>query len=408
MNYTSTILPNGLTVVHSPSESPVSYCGFAVKAGTRDEMAHEFGLAHFVEHMLFKGTDKRKSWHIINRMENVGGEINAYTTKEETFLYTVCLAEDYERAMELLGDLINHSTFPDSEIEKEREVVIDEINSYLDTPSELIYDEFENIVFDQTALGHAILGDEESLNTFSSGSCRDFVNRHYQPDNRIFFSVGRTPWKRVIRVAEKYLGDTQVAPSLITSKETLTPASIPGFIRREKDLHQCHVMIGARAYSLYDPNRLALYLLNNILGGPGMNSRLNISLREKNGLVYTVDSSVTSYSDTGILNIYFGCDKDSRDKCIRLVNKELRRFRDVRLTTSQLNAAIKQWKGQLGIGTDHRESRALALGKAFLHHKKYDDLAETYRKIDRITAQQVLAIANELLDESKLFTLIYE
>jgi Predicted Zn-dependent peptidases len=384
----------------------VSYCGFTVNAGTRDERPDQYGLAHFVEHMLFKGTGKRKSWHILNRMERVGGEINAYTTKEETAVYSVCMSEDVERAMELLGDLVFHSRFPSAEIEKEKEVVGDEINSYLDTPSELIFDEFENRMFDGSELGHGILGEKNTLDTFTTGSCREFVGRHYTPGNMVFFFYGNATVKKVIRLADKYFSD--VAAGSRAPSNRVEPAIIPASrLTESRNLHQTHVMIGAKGYSLYDKKRIGLYMINNILGGPGMNSRLNLSLREKHGLVYTVESGITSYTDTGIVNIYFGCDEESREQCIRLVNKEIRRLRDNRLSTSQFASAVKQWKGQLGISTDNRENRALSMGKAFLRYGRFDSLEDIYQKIDVLTPSLLQEIANEVFDEKKLFGLIF-
>ena len=407
MQYSSFILTNGLRIVHLPSNSPVSYCGFAVNAGTRDEKSGQYGLAHFVEHMLFKGTEKRKVHHILNRMEAVGGELNAYTTKEETFLYTVCLQEDIERAIELLSDLIFHSKFPETEIEKEREVVIDEIHAYEDSPSELIFDEFENIIFAGNDLGHAILGDEKSLQSFTSDSCRDFTNNYYRPENMIFFSYGKTPVSKILKYVEKYSLTNSIANSnriIRLCPELMTPETST----QNKNLHQTHVVTGGKAYGLFEDKRLGLLLLNNILGGPGMNSRLNVSLREKHGLVYTVDTEVVSYTDTGVFSIYFGCDSESLAKCMHLVNKELKCIRDKKLSGSQLTAAIKQWKGQLGIASEHKENVALRLGKNFLHFNKYDTLPQTYQKIDALTAESLLEIANEIYEEKQLFSLIYQ
>ena len=283
MHYFSHILPNGLRMVHLPMESPVSYCGFAVNAGTRDEEANEFGLAHFVEHMMFKGTEKRKSWHILNRMENVGGELNAYTTNEETFVYSIFMEEHYRRAFELLTDLIFHSQFPQQEIEKEVDVILDEINSYEDSPSELIFDEFENLLYDGHALGHNILGDEASLLSFNSESGRSFMRRFYAPENMVFFSMGRVDFKKIVKLAESLLSDIAFP---IASRNRVAPAEILPCVKKvHKDTHQAHVLIGSRAYSMHDENRIPLFLLNNMLGGPGMNNRLNVSLREKHGLV---------------------------------------------------------------------------------------------------------------------------
>jgi len=404
--YSSVTLSNGLRVVYLPSDSPVTYCGLVINTGTRDEQSYQSGLAHFVEHMLFKGTEKRKSWHILNRMESVGGELNAYTTKEETFLYTACLSDDTERAVELLSDLAFHSQFPESEIDKEREVVLDEIHSYEDNPSEALFDEFENILFKGSPMGHLILGEETSLRTFTSATCRTFADAFYHPENMVFFFYGKTPWTKIIRLAEKYLGEKRNSSSI--AKRIRPEWIVPVQKKVDKDLHQSHVMLGSRGYGLHDDNRIGLYLLNNILGGPGMNSRLNVVLREKQGLVYTVDSTITSYSDTGVFAVYFGCDHESLDKCLRLTYKELKRLRDKALTSSGLHAAVKQLKGQMGISSDHRENVALALGKSFLHYNRYDSLPEVYEKIDALTANQLLEIANEVFDESKLFSLIFE
>lgn len=405
-NYYSYTLANGLRIVHKPFNGNVSYSGFMVNAGTRDECEDEYGMAHFVEHMLFKGTKKRRSHHIINRMENVGGELNAYTNKEETVIYSIFLEEHFERAFELLSDLTFHSQFPQNEIDKEIEVIIDEIHSYEDNPSELIFDEFENLVFSQSQIGHNILGEERLLQTFDNGKASAFFKRNYVPSNMVFFSLGKTDFGKIVRCAEKYLScicpshytRTRVSPEIIPSKEQ----------KAEKDTSQTHALIGARSYSLHDPKRKTLNLLNNILGGPGMNSRLNISLREKRGYVYNVESSVTTYTDTGLFSIYFGSDKRNAGKCIKLIHQELKKLRETKLTTLQLAAAKKQLIGQIGVSSDNRENVALSLGKSFFHYNHFNTLEESFAKIESITAQQLLEVANEILDERGLFTLIYD
>lgn len=406
INYLTHTLSNGLRIVHKPIESNVSYCGFIVNAGTRDEAPDQYGMAHFVEHMLFKGTDKRRAYHIINRMENVGGELNAFTNKEETVVYSVFLEQHFSRAIELLSDITFHSNFPQSEIEKEVEVIIDEIHSYEDSPSELIFDEFENLVFDQSQIGHNILGSAELLQNFDGQMAKAFVNKFYNPSNMVFFSLGRTDFKKIVYYAEKYLS---AIPDIKSDIQRIKPVDISSVNKREdKETSQAHVLIGGRSYSLCDPNRRVLNLLNNLLGGPGMNSRLNISLREKRGYVYNVDSSITSYTDTGITSIYFGCDKKNVDKCISLVHKELNRLRKEKLTSSQLSTAKKQLIGQIGVMGDNHENLALALGKNFLHHNHFNTLAETAQKIEAVTAEQILAVSNEIFDERSLFTLIYD
>lgn len=405
-DYFSHILPNGLRIVHLPSASPVSYCGFAVNAGTRDEEMDEFGLAHFVEHMIFKGTEKRKSWHILNRMENVGGELNAYTTKEETFVYSIFMEEHFRRAFELLSDLVFHSQFPEQEIEKEVDVILDEINSYEDSPSELIFDEFENLLFDGHALGHNILGDEQSLLGFGSESGKSFMRRFYAPENMVFFSMGRIPFKKIVQMAESTLSD--IAFPMAARNWTAPGELLPVSRQIHKDTHQAHVLIGGRAYSMHDEKRLPLFLLNNLLGGPGMNNRLNVSLREKNGLVYNVESNVTSYTDTGLASIYFGTDPKNKEKAIRLVYKELAKLREVKLTATQLAAAKKQVIGQLGVSGDNREGLFLGLGKSFLHYNRYDTLPEVFAKVEKLTAGEIREVANEIFAPERLFSLIYQ
>lgn len=406
MHYSSHILPNGLRIVHLPVDSPVSYCGFAVNAGTRDEEANEFGLAHFVEHMMFKGTEKRKAWHILNRMENVGGELNAYTTKEETFVYSIFMEEHYDRAFELLTDLLFHSRFPMGEIEKEVDVILDEINSYEDSPSELIFDEFENLLYEGHALGHNILGDEKSLLSFNSESGLSFMRRFYAPENMVFFSMGRTDFRKIVKRAEAALDGIAFPMSL---RNRVAPVAItPQVVNTHKETHQAHVLIGSRAYSMHDEKRISLFLLNNLLGGPGMNNRLNVSLREKHGLVYNVESNVTSYTDTGLACIYFGTDPKNMEKALKLVHKELNKLRDVRLTGTQLASAQKQVIGQLGVSGDNREGLFLGLGKSYLHYNRYDTLPEVFAKVESLTAKEIQDTANEIFAPDRLFSLIYK
>lgn len=405
MNYQSHTLQNGLKLVHKPATGNVSYCGFFINAGTRDEQTGEFGMAHFVEHMLFKGTQKRRSHHIINRMETVGGDLNAYTNKEETVIYSVFLEEHFERAFELLSDLTFHSVFPQSEIEKEIDVILDEINLYDDSPSELIYDDFENIVFYNSQLGHNILGDSSSLLTFNTQKAKQFVSRNYTPDNIVFFSLGKTNFKKIIRLADKYLSEINLSGDKLKRKLVTSKVSLSQVV--EKDTSQAHVLLGGRSYSLHSPKRKVLGLLNNILGGPGMNSRLNMSLREKKGYVYNVESNVTAYTDTGLFSIYFGTDKQNIDKCLRLVNKELKNLKDNKLSAVQLSAAKKQLIGQIGVSNDNRENIALSLGKSFMHHNHINSMEETFKKIESISSDDILEVANEIFDENNIFRLIY-
>lgn len=406
MNYESFILPNGLRLVHKPIAGNISYCGFFINAGTRDELPEEFGMAHFVEHMLFKGTKKRRSHHIINRMEAVGGDLNAYTNKEETVIYSVFLEDHFERAFELLSDLTFNSQFPQQEIEKEIDVIIDEIHSYEDSPSELIFDEFENLIFQDSQLGHNILGEADLLETFNTDKAKQFVSNNYITDDIVFFSLGKTDFKKITRIAQKYLSGI---PQHTTKKRRKKPSGNKAQKQIvEKVTNQAHIMIGSRSYDLHSKKRKTLNILNNILGGPGMNSRLNISLREKKGYVYHVDSNVTAYSDCGLFSVYFGTDKQNIDKCVKLVYSELKRLKENKLTASQLSAAKKQLMGQIGVSNDNNENIALSLGKSFFHYNHFNSMEETFHKIDSITAEDILEVANEIFDDQSLFHLIYK
>ena len=405
MQYNIHTLSNGLRIIHEPSSSKVAYCGFAVDAGTRDEAENEQGMAHFVEHLIFKGTRKRKAWHILNRMENVGGDLNAYTNKEETVIYSAFLTEHFGRALELLADIVFHSTFPQNEIEKETEVIIDEIQSYEDTPSELIFDDFEDMIFRNHPLGRNILGRPDLVKKFRSEDAMAFTSRFYQPSNMVFFVLGDFNFQKIVRQVEKLLVDLPLVT--VENQRTIPPLYVPEQLVVHKETHQAHVMIGSRGYNAYDDKRTALYLLNNILGGPGMNSRLNVSLRERRGLVYTVESNLTSYTDTGAFCIYFGTDPEDVDTCLKLTYKELKRMRDVKMTSSQLMAAKKQLIGQIGVASDNNENNALGMAKTFLHYNKYESSESVFRRIEALTAEGLLEVANEMFAEEHLSTLIY-
>lgn len=406
MHYNEYTLPNGLRIIHEPTLSKVAYCGFAIDAGTRDEAENEQGMAHFVEHLIFKGTEKRKAWHILNRMENVGGDLNAYTNKEETVVYAAFLTEHLERALELLGDIVFHSTFPQHEIEKETEVIIDEIQSYEDNPSELIFDDFEDMIFRDHPLGRNILGKPELLRSFRTEDVLSFTRRFYQPGNMLFFVQGQYDFKKIIRLVEKHISD--VPAVTVDNRRIPPPLYVPERLVVPKDTHQAHVMIGSRGYNAYDDKRTALYLLNNVLGGPGMNSKLNVSLRERRGLVYNVESNLTSYTDTGAFCIYFGTDIEDMDTCLKLTYKELKRMRDVKMTSSQLAAAKKQLIGQIGVASDNFENNALGMAKTYLHYHKYESSELVFNRIEALTAEQLLEVANEMFAEEYLSTLIYK
>ena len=408
--YNTYTLKNGLRLIHLPSDSEVVYCGYQVAAGARDELPGEEGMAHFCEHMTFKGTARRNALQIINAIEGLGGELNAFTNKEDTCFYAAISKEHFPQAVDVLTDIVFHSEYPQHEIDKEVEVICDEIESYNDSPAELIYDEFENILFEGHPLGHNILGNAKQLHTYTTGDALRFVRRNYRPDNAVFFVYGDIDFKRLVKLLEKESGAQVHEP--MQNHATCAPdycAPDSGeTITRELNTHQTHVMTGCRAYDYTDPRRLTLYLLNNILGGPGMNARLNISLRERHGLVYTVESSMASYGDCGVWCVYFGCDHHDVRKCCHLVRKELDRVMLKPLSASQLSAAKRQLKGQIAIACDNREQFALDFGRSFLHHGIERNLELLYQRIDAITAKEIQEVANELFATEKLTTLIFK
>ena len=448
MKYNTYTLDNGLRIIHLPSDSQVVYCGYQINAGTRNEEPGEEGLAHFCEHVTFKGTERRKAWHILNCLESVGGDLNAYTNKEGTVYYSAILKEHIARAVDLLSDIVFHSVYPQAEIDKEVEVICDEIESYNDSPAELIYDEFENILFKGSPLGHNILGTAEQVRAFKTEDALRFTRKLYRPDNAIFFAYGDIDFKKLVKLIQKALEECPKSRELACSADCKsaetpteeriaeeTPAGeIPTAemeaddanhkvqsskfnvqskvagqtIVMQKNTHQAHVMIGTRAYDVNDDRRMPLYLLNNMLGGPGMNAKLNLALREHNGLVYTVESTMVAYGDTGTWSIYFGCDEHEVKRCLKLVRKELYKFMQKPLSDAQLKAAKKQIKGQIGVACDNRENFALDFGKSFLHYGWEKNVDRLYEQVDEITAAQIQAVAQELFDKDRLTTLIFK
>ena len=402
-------LSNGLRVIHQSSDSNVVYCGYELNVGTRNEEPGYEGMAHFCEHVSFKGTKRRKSWHISNALESVGGDLNAYTNKEDTVYYAAVLKEHTARAIDLLTDIVFYSTYPQAEIDKEVEVICDEIESYNDSPAELIYDEFENLLFANHALGHNILGTAERVRSFKTADAQRFTQRYYRPENSIFFLYGDVDFKRVVRLLERATSD--FAPSKPIIEPVLNqplPPNMPDFIEKNHGTHQAHVMVGTRGYDIHDKRRMSLYLLNNLLGGPGMNARLNLSLRERHGLVYTVESSMVSYCDTGVWAIYFGCDPKDVGRCLKLVHKELDRVIQKPLSDTQLRAVKKQIKGQIGVACDNRENFALDFGKSYLHYGWERDLNSLFRHIDEVTAESMQQVAAELMQQERLTTLVID
>lgn len=404
--YQTYILKNGLKVVHQQVANKAAYCGLIIGVGSRDEYKEEEGIAHFIEHVIFKGTRKRKAYHILSRIEDVGGELNAYTTKEDTCIYATFLARDYERALELFADIVFDSVFPEKEIGKEKEVVIDEINSYRDSPGELIYDDFEELIYRGYPIGRNILGSEQAVRELSREGILKFVKRNYQPGRMVISSVGDISFERLIRFVEKYFGEVPDAGEpLVRQKPGLY---IPQCSERKMDTYQNHCVLGNVAYDYTQEKRLPLSLLVDLLGGAGMNSRLNLKIREKYGLAYNIEAAYTPYSDTGVFNIYFGCDAGDVEKCLRLCCRELISLCEEPLGQMQLRKAKRQMIGQMTLSSENYENTMLAIGKSFLIYHKVEDLETIYQQIGEIRPEDLCEVANEVFHPDKLSVLIYK
>ncbi len=399
-------LSNGLRLIHEPSRSAVVYCGYVICAGTRHEDAADSGMAHFIEHLSFKGTARRKAHHIANGLERVGGDLNAFTNKQETVYHATVLRPDFERAVDLLSDIVFHSTFPQREIDREVEVICDEIDSYRDSPSEIIFDEFESMMYAGHPLGRDILGDAKRLREYTTADALRFTQKYYTPANAAFFVFGDLPFEKIVRTVEKHTAGLELRS--IEKPAQAVNAYLPTVREVKKGTHQAHVMLGARTFGGSDKRRFAMMLLNNILGGPGMNSRLNTSLREHAGLVYSVDAYLNTYPDTGFWNVYFGCDAADIKRCQNLVRKELTRFCNEALSPTALAAAKKQFIGQIGISNDAFESYSHALGKVFANYGEHRNVAEICAAINEVSAQDMLDVAQSVYDVEKLTQLIYK
>ncbi|MEE4197526.1 MAG: pitrilysin family protein [Bacteroidales bacterium] len=406
MDYEKHTLENGIRIIHLHSDSAVGHCGLIINAGSRDEEEHEHGMAHFIEHAIFKGTKKRKAYHILSRIDDVGGEINAYTTKEDTTIHTSFLKNDYERALELMADITFNSTFPGKEITREKEVIIEEIKSYHDDPAELIFDDFEELVYKNQPLGKNILGNPRDLRRFTKADIESFIQKNYHPNEMVLCSVGNIPFSKLTRLATKYFGS--IPPNPRTKERIQFDHYTPEVKSIQKRTHQAHCILGNIAYNTHDRKKIGMTLLDNILGGPGLNSRLNLLLREKYGYAYHVESNYTAYSDTGIFAVYFGTDKENLDKSIRLVKKEFARLRETTLGVMQLKKAKRQLFGQIAINSENNANLLLAMGKSYLLFNRVDRLEDIRRKIEAITVEDIQEIANEVLNEEKLSMLIYQ
>jgi predicted Zn-dependent peptidase len=399
-------LDNGIRLVHHQIPGLVAHCGLIINTGSRDETVPEHGIAHFIEHMLFKGTKKRKAYHILSRLEDVGGELNAYTTKEETAIHASFLKEDYERAIELISDITFNSVFPVKEIEKEKDVVIEEINSYLDNPSELIFDDFEELIFSNQPIGRNILGTPESVKAFSQQKLYDFILNNYNTSQMVFCSVGNISDDKILKLFKTYFSDINTEKNVTRNNKSWLYKPIS--LTKKMDTYQNHCIMGNLAYDLKDKRRMGMYLLNNILGGQGLNSRLNLSLREKHGFAYNVESSYNPYCDTGVFSIYFGTDSQYLNKSISIAMTELKKLRTTKLGAIQLSKAKNQIKGYLARGYENHESLMLSLGKSLLIFNKIESVEDLCKKIDKVTASELLETANEIFEPSRLSTLIYK
>lgn len=399
-------LDNGIKLIHKETSGKVAHCGLILNTGSRDEDVNEWGMAHFIEHVIFKGTKKRKSYHVLSRLEDVGGDLNAYTTKEDTCIYAAFLDEHYERTIELISDIAFNPVFPEKELEKEKEVILDEINSYKDSPSELIFDDFEELVFCHDPIGRNILGTPKHVKSFKREDVLSFIEKKYNTDQMVICSVGNIDFSKLKRLVEKYFGhieanirkDRRVAPQLY----------VPVYSEVVKNTHQTHCMLGNIAYDANNPKRYALSLLTNILGGPGLNSRLNLSLREKHGLAYNVEANYTPYSDTGLFSVYFGTDGENFERSLAICKKEMEKLRNRKLGVVQLKRAKQQMIGQMAISSENNENLMLTIGKSILLYNKVDTLEEIISKIEALTAEDLMDTANEIFDPNKITTLIYK
>ena len=405
-------LPNGVQIVHRKTTSPVVYVGIMVGAGTRHELPNENGMAHYIEHCVFKGTEHYTARQIINHIEGIGGEINAYTTKEETTFYAATLSNHFRTTLHLLAEMVLRPTFSKKETDKEVTVILDEIESYNDSPSELIYDDFENMIFEGTSLAMPILGTKKTLKRISKSPQYplDWMAQHYRPERMVLFVLGNVTTCQVISAAEKELGEafSISSASRTTSPSSITSASSAATRTYRRHTHQTHIMLGSHAYPIGHPKQLTMYLLNNILGGGSMSSRLYLSLREKHGLVYNIDSQAVPLSDTGYWNIYLACEPQHKDQCLELCHKELQTLRDLRLTSSQLQRALRQLEGQMAISAENQENNALAMAKQMLYYHHAPAWQETFAKVQQITPEQLQEVANEVFDAEKIYTLLYD
>lgn len=406
MLYQHHCLSNGIRLIHRPTDSQVAHCALMINTGSRDENTDEQGLAHFIEHLLFKGTRRRKAFQIMSHMENVGGEINAFTSKEDTCIYGSFMHTYYRRWFDIVSDITFNAVFPEKEMRKEKDIIIDEINSYLDSPSEQIFDDFDELVFNSHPLGRNILGTPDSIRLFDGHSIRNYTLRNYVTEEMLICSVGRIPFKDLIKLAEEYFGEAPQAgrPATRTSFSSYKPAQ--KVVKRQN--HQAHCMLGNQADGLNSQRKTTLSLLNNILGGPGLNARLNMSVREKHGLCYNIESIYQPYSDAGVISIYFGTDSAAIDKTLTLIHKELKLLREKRVGSLQLKRAKTQLIGQLAISFESNLNELLFNGKNHLYFNRTETPDEISRRIEEVTTHDLQEIANEVFNPSTMSMLLFK
>ncbi len=405
MEYNFLELSNGIRIIHKAVVSEVAHCGFVINTGSRDENMETIGITHFIEHAIFKGTPKRKAYHILNRIDNVGGEINAFTTKENTSIYASFTKNHFERALELLTDILFNSIYPENELNKEKEVIIDEIYSYRDNPYEQIYDDFEEIVYNGHPLGMNILGTVETVKKVNRSKILDFIKTHYLTNQIVFSIVGDIPFKKIEKLCRKHLNDI---PEKNTTAQRIPFCHYhPEKKEIKKDISQTHCTIGNIAYNAHDKNKNGLILLNNILGGPAMNSRLNMAIREKYGFTYNIESSYHVFTDTGLFYVYLSADQKNMEKSMQLVNREMRLLRNKKISSSQLHKAKQQIIGQIALAEENNCNVMLEMGKSLIVYNKLDGLKETFEKINSITENELIEIANEIFEENQLSSLMY-
>lgn len=405
MEYFTTVLSNGIRYIHVPTDRYVAHLAVIINAGTRDEKENEHGIAHFIEHVIFKGTKNRKAYHILSRLEDVGGEIDAYTSKEDTVVYASFLKKYFDRAADLLSDILINSTFPEKELAKEKDVIYDEINSYFDSPSEQIYDDFENKIFKKHPLGYNILGDKESLKRFTKEDIQAFIKRTYNTDKVVICSIGNLPFEKTEASIQEYFG--AVKENKRTWSRTQFKTYQPFELVEATNNHQAHCVVGNTAYDSFHEKRKALLLLNNILGGPGLNSRLNLALREKHGWVYNIESNYTQYSDIGLWSVYFGTDKNNFKKVLKNLKLELNKMADIKLGPNQLNKAKQQIIGQMAMASENNQDMLVGIAKSYMLYNKLDSFEDIKAVVNSISAEQIQEVAQDIFDIKKLSTFAY-